>query len=78
MTELEDRFRRAYRACTTFPLGRGPEGPAASFRRLAEAADELGLARKRTSMASADRSSGSNARWLDCSANPMRCCSSVG
>lgn len=43
MTELEDRFRRAYRACTTFPLGRGPEGPAASFRRLAEAADELGL-----------------------------------
>jgi threonine aldolase len=43
MSELDERFRAAYRGCTTFPLGRGSEGPATTFRRLAEAADQLGL-----------------------------------
>jgi len=43
MSELEDRFRQAYRACTTFPLGHAPESPVASLRRLAAAADQLGF-----------------------------------
>jgi len=43
MTELEDRFRLAYGRCTEFPLGHAPEGPADSLRRLAAAAEELGL-----------------------------------